>query len=55
LKLFNDLHELAKDNSNASAKLLGKGKAEKIDPAEAAAWVAFARALMNLDEFVTRE
>jgi hypothetical protein len=35
-------------------KLLGKGKPTG-DPAETAAWIALARTMMNLDEFVTRE
>ena len=36
-------------------ELIGAGKPNGHDTAEAAAWVALARAIMNLDEFVTRE
>jgi hypothetical protein len=55
LKLFDDLREQAKSDPKSAAKLLGKSKVEKADAVEAAAWVAFARTLMNLDEFMTRE
>jgi hypothetical protein len=35
--------------------LLGKFGPTDVEPAEGAAWVALARTLLNLDEFVTRE
>jgi hypothetical protein len=54
LKLHDDLVELCKAKPEEAAKLLGKAKPSG-DVAEAAAWVALARALLNLDEFVTRE
>lgn len=54
LRLYEDLLQSCKANPTEAAKLVGKGKATG-DVAEAAAWVAVARALMNLDEFVTRE
>jgi hypothetical protein len=38
-----------------AAKLVGSAKAPVAEPAEAAAWVGISRALLNLDEFVTRE
>jgi hypothetical protein len=38
-----------------SAKLVGRGLAPGVDPAEAAAWTALARTVLNLDEFLTRE
>ena len=38
-----------------AAKLVGGSEAGKTSTPEAAAWVALARALLNLDEFVTRE
>jgi hypothetical protein len=53
-KLFETLHENCRRNPEAASKLLGAAKASG-DPAETAAWVALARTLMNLDEFVTRE
>ncbi len=54
-RLFNELHEECKAKPETVAKLLGKTKMEKLDASEAAAWVALARALLNLDEFITRE
>jgi hypothetical protein len=54
MQQFNDLHASAKKDPMAAAKLLGKGK-PTVDPSEAAAWVALARTLLNLDEFITRE
>jgi Protein of unknown function (DUF1553)/Protein of unknown function (DUF1549)/Planctomycete cytochrome C len=53
-RLFDDLHDLAKASPVSAVKLLGKRKV-KVDPVEAAAWVALSRAIMNLDEFVMRE
>ena len=52
---YDELLKLAKKDPAAAAKLLGKPKAEDSDIAETAAWTAFARTLLNLDEFVTRE
>ena len=54
-RLFEDLHAACRSNPEAAAKLLGKTKPATGDVAEAAAWVALARTLLNLDEFVTRE
>jgi hypothetical protein len=54
-KLYDDLLTACKADPEAAAKLLGKEKPAGADPAEAAAWVALARTIMNLDEFVTRE
>lgn len=53
-KLFDDLHEIAKSNPDSAVKLLGKRKV-KGSAVEAASWIAVARAIMNLDEFVMRE
>ncbi len=39
----------------AAAKLWGATKNDKDDIVELAAWTAFSRVLMNLDEFITRE
>src|SRR5262249_30631893 len=39
----------------ALALLGGEGMPPGVTPAEAAAWVAVARTLLNLDEFITRE
>ncbi len=54
-RLFAELHAASKADPNAAAKLVGATKPAGADTAEAAAWVALARTLLNLDEFVTRE
>jgi hypothetical protein len=54
-RLFNDLQQMCKSKPEEAAKLVGKMKVNGVEPAEAAAWIALARTLMNLDEFVTRE
>jgi hypothetical protein len=53
--LFADLRRLAAADPVGSAKLAGPKRRNGADAAEAAAWVALARVLLNLDEFVTRE
>jgi hypothetical protein len=54
-RLVNELISLCKAKPEEAAKLAGKMKSAGADVAETAAWVALARTLMNLDEFVTRE
>jgi hypothetical protein len=39
----------------ARAKLAGEARSGTVEGPEAAVWVALARTLLNLDEFVTRE
>ena len=53
--LFHEIHEAGKANAEASAKLAGPKRPNSISVAEAAAWVAVSRTILNLDEFVTRE
>jgi hypothetical protein len=53
-RLFAVLLKDAQSHPEAAAKLAGT-PSPGVTPAEAAAWVALARAVMNLDEFVTRE
>jgi hypothetical protein len=53
-RLHDELLALCRANPAEAAKLVGKTK-PAADPAEAATWVALARALLNLDETVTRE
>jgi mono/diheme cytochrome c family protein len=53
-RLHGELLQASKAKPAESAKLVGS-LPSKTDPAEAAAWVALARAMLNLDEFVTRE
>ena len=54
-RLWEQLLRMFRDRPEAAAKLNGTVKVAEVDPAEMAAWVAMARALLNLDEFVTRE
>src|SRR6185437_14674572 len=51
-RLFEQLRTLCRQNPKEAARLTG---ASGSDASEAAAWVALARTLLNLDEFVTRE
>jgi hypothetical protein len=55
LTLHAELTTLARDDPAEAAKLLGAYKPDRVSPDAAAAWVGVARAIMNLDEFVTRE
>jgi hypothetical protein len=54
-RLHEDLLEACRREPAKAAALLGPTKAKGKNVAEAAAWVAVARTIMNLDEFVTRE
>lgn len=51
-RFFDDLLALAKAEHTQGAR---RGAKDKGEPAEAVAWTALGRALLNLDEFVTRE
>ncbi|MBM4068710.1 MAG: DUF1553 domain-containing protein [Planctomycetes bacterium] len=53
-RLHQELTVTARANPREAARLLGSHP-ESAAAAEAAVWVALARAIMNLDEFVTRE
>ncbi|MBX6312639.1 MAG: DUF1553 domain-containing protein [Isosphaeraceae bacterium] len=53
--LYRGLLRDCQANPEAAAKLVGPYRPAKADLAEAAAWVALARTILNLDEFVTRE
>jgi hypothetical protein len=55
LKLLADVRTLTARDKAGAAKLVGNHSPPGIPPTEAAAWVALARTLLNLDEFVTRE
>jgi hypothetical protein len=54
-RLFDGLLGSCRANPEGAARLAGAAPAPGTDGAEAGAWVALARALLNLDEFVTRE
>jgi hypothetical protein len=53
--LYADIYTLYKDKSTEARQLVGRTERSPSDWREAAAWVALARVLLNLDEFVTRE
>jgi hypothetical protein len=53
-RLYEDFKSLGRAKPEDAAKLAGQ-TLEGSDAADAAAWVALARTLLNLDEFVTRE
>lgn len=55
LRLFTEFRRLAAADPKAAEKLIGPKKLDGVSVAEAAAWVALARTILNLDEFVTRE
>ncbi len=55
LTLLQSAREYYQSNAEAAATLVGSYQPADIPPAEAAAWVATARILLNLDEFITRE
>jgi hypothetical protein len=54
-KLLGEFRELCARSPAEAAKLVGTHKPNGVELAETAAWVALARTLLNLDEFVTRE
>ena len=53
--LFEEFLADARAQPETAAKLIGSTKCAACDPAEQSAWVALARTLLNLDEFITRE
>jgi mono/diheme cytochrome c family protein len=53
-RLYDEFRSLGRAKPEEAAKLAGQ-TLEGSDAADAAAWVALARTLLNLDEFVTRE
>jgi mono/diheme cytochrome c family protein len=54
-RLYEDLVQACRKHPETAARLLGSTKPAAGSVPEAAAWVALTRAVMNLDEFVTRE
>ena len=53
--LLDEQRKLFGADSESSEKLVAEHRPAGVDPAEAAAWVALGRTILNLDEFVTRE
>ena len=49
------LRQEAQSNPVVAKRLVGSLSPTGSDPAEVATWVALARVIINLDEFVTRE
>ncbi|MCZ6796301.1 MAG: DUF1549 domain-containing protein [Planctomycetota bacterium] len=47
--------ELARGDGEGAARLVGSHRAPGVEATENAAWVALARVVLNLDEFITRE
>ncbi len=56
-RLWREISALARNDATAAEKMVGKPevKLTSVQVPDAAAWVAVARTVMNLDEFVTRE
>jgi hypothetical protein len=52
---WQEFHAHFTRNPEAAARLVGATDGSAAEPGELAAWVAVARALMNADEFITRE
>jgi mono/diheme cytochrome c family protein len=55
LGLLANLREECRREPERAARLAGVADSANVDVADAAAWVALARTVLNLDEFVTRE
>jgi hypothetical protein len=53
-QLLNSARDYYKDHPEDAKKLTGRHASEGVDAAENAAWVATARVIMNLDEFIVR-
>jgi hypothetical protein len=54
-RLLDELLDLCRSDPKGAAKLLSKPQPGDMSAPEAAAWVALARVLLNLDEVVTRD
>ncbi len=55
MKLYRELKDLASADPNGAAKLVGKIEVKGRGIEDVAAWVGVCRAVLNLDEFVTRD
>ena len=56
-QLWREINELSAKDAKTTSLMLGQppSKLAAAELPQAAAWIAVARAVMNLDEFVTRE
>jgi len=55
VKLHDEIKQLAAEDTESAARLVGEYAPDGVLVDDAAAWVAVGRTLLNLDEFVTRE
>jgi hypothetical protein len=55
LDLLETARKLYEDRPDDAKKMVGSHQPKDVPASEAAAWVATARILMNMDEFITRE
>jgi mono/diheme cytochrome c family protein len=55
LDLLDTARKIYKDRADDAKKMVGSHQPKDVPVSEAAAWVATARILMNMDEFITRE
>jgi mono/diheme cytochrome c family protein len=53
--LYQSARELAEQNEASAGQLIGSPTPSSASAAEVAAWISVGRALLNLDEFITRE
>lgn len=54
-QLLNSERDWYQNHTDQAARLVGEYTSESVSTAESAAWIAVARTVLNLDEFVTRE
>lgn len=55
MQLFAEERDWYREHSEEATRFVGDYSAERIENHETAAWIAVARTVLNLDEFVTRE
>lgn len=53
--LYEEEHSFYREHSEAADALVGRYSAAPVSNVQTAAWISVARALLNLDEFITRE
>ena len=55
MRLLEEERGWYREHADGAAKFVGEYAVESVESYETAAWIAVARAFLNLDEFVTRE
>ena len=53
--LYEEEQSFYREHSEAADALVGRYSAAPVSNVQTAAWISVARALLNLDEFITRE